>query len=101
GNDRPGLFSVVLEKKGSSPEAATKATLDEVRKLRTEPPTPAELRKAKDDLLNSFIFNYDSPEKVLGQQVTLAVYGSPPDFLERYRAGIEKVTAAIALEEVG
>ena len=57
-------------------------------------PREAELRKAKDDLLNSFIFNYDSPEKVLGQQVTLAVYGYPPDFLERYRAGIEKVTSA-------
>lgn len=92
--DHPGLFAVGLGTKSSSTDAATKATLDEVRRLRTEPPTEAELRKAKDDLLNSFIFNYDSPEKVLGQQITLAVYGYPPDFLERYRVGIEKVTAA-------
>jgi zinc protease len=92
--DHPGLFAVGLGTKSVSTDAATKATLDEVRKLRTEPPTPAELRKAKDDLLNSFIFNYDSPEKVLGEQITLAVYGYPPDFLERYRAGIEKVTSA-------
>jgi zinc protease len=92
--DHPGLFAVGLGTKSSSTDAATKATLDEVRKLRTVPPTEAELRKAKDDLLNSFIFNYDSPEKVLGEQVTLAVYGYPPDFLERYRAGIEKVTSA-------
>jgi zinc protease len=92
--DHPGLFAVGLGTKSSSTDAATKATLDEVRKLRTEPPTEAELRKAKDDLLNSFIFNYDSPEKVLGQQITLAVYGYPPDFLERYRAGVERVTAA-------
>jgi len=92
--DHPGLFAVGLGTKSSSTDAATKATLDEVRKLRTVPPTEAELRKAKDDLLNSFIFNYDSPDKVLGEQVTLAVYGYPPDFLERYRAGIEKVTSA-------
>ncbi len=92
--DHPGLFAVGLGTKSSSTDAATKATLDEVRKLRTEPPTEAELRRAKDDLLNSFIFNYDSPEKVLGQQITLAVYGYPPDFLERYRAGVERVTAA-------
>lgn len=92
--DHPGLFFVSLGTKSSSTDAATKATLDEVRKLRTDPPTEAELRKAKDDVLNSFIFNYDSPEKVLGEQVTLAVYGYPPDFLERFRAGIEKVTAA-------
>jgi zinc protease len=92
--DHPGLFAVGLGTKSTSTDAATKATLDEVRKLRTEPPTPTELRRAKDDLLNSFIFNYDSPEKVLGEQITLDVYGYPPDFLERYRAGIEKVTSA-------
>ena len=92
--DHPGLFAVGLGTKSSSTDAATKATLDEVRSLRTQPPTADELRKAKDDLLNSFIFNYDSPEKVLGQQITLFVYGYPPDFLERYRAGIERVTAA-------
>jgi zinc protease len=92
--DHPGLFAVGLGTKSSSTDAATKATLDEVRKLRTEPPTETELRRAKDDLLNSFIFNYDSPEKVLGEQVTLAVYGYPADFLEKYRAGIERVTSA-------
>jgi zinc protease len=92
--DHPGLFAVGLGTKSVSTDAATKATLDEIRRLRTEPPTPDELRKAKDDLLNSFIFNYDSPEKVLGEQITLAVYGYPPDFLERYRDGIERVTSA-------
>ena len=92
--DHPGLFAVGLGTKSSSTVAATKATLDEVRRLRTEPPTEAELRRAKDDLLNSFIFHYDSREKTLAEQVTLAVYGYPPDFLERYRDGIERVTAA-------
>jgi len=92
--DHPGLFAVGLGTKSSSTVAATKATLDEVRRLRTDPPTDAELRKAKDDLLNSFIFKYDTPEKVLSEQVILAVYDYPADFLERYRAGIEKVTAA-------
>jgi len=92
--DHPGLFAVGLGTKSSSTVAATKATLDEVRKLRTDPPTASELRKAKDDLLNSFIFRYDTPEKILSEQVTLAVYGYPADFLEQYRAGVEKVTAA-------
>ena len=92
--DHPGLFAVGLGTKSTSTDAATKATLDEVRRLRTEPPTEAELRRAKDDVLNSFIFHYDSREKTLAEQVTLAVYGYPPDFLEKYRAGIERVTSA-------
>jgi zinc protease len=92
--DHPGLFVVEAGTKSSSTVPASKAVLDELGRLRTDPPTDAELRRAKDDLLNSFIFRYDSPAKVLSEQVTLAVYGYPSDFLERYRTGVEKVTAA-------
>jgi zinc protease len=92
--DHPGLFAIGLGTKSLSTVPAAKATLDEIARLRTDPPTEVELRRAKDALLNSFIFRYDSPEKVLGEQVTLAVYGYPADFLELYRAGIERVTSA-------
>jgi zinc protease len=92
--DHPGLFAVGAGTKSSSTVPASKAILDEIARLRTVPPTEAELKRAKDDLLNSFIFRYDSPEKVLSEQVTLAVYGYPADFLERYRVGVEKVTSA-------
>jgi zinc protease len=92
--DHPGLFAVGLGTKSTSTVPAAKATLDEIAKLRTDPPTEDEMRRAKDALLNSFIFRYDSPEKVLGEQVTLAIYGYPSDFLERYRTGVEKVTSA-------
>ena len=92
--DHPGLFAVSLGTKSSSTDAATQATLAEIGRLRSEPPTAEELRRAKDDLLNSFIFRYDSPAKVLSEQVTLAVYGYPADFLSRYRDGIERVTSA-------
>jgi zinc protease len=92
--DHPGIFYVIAGTKSSSTVAATKAMLDEVERLKTVPPTPAELAKAKDQLLNSFIFHYDSPEKILTEQVTLAFYGYPADFLEKYKSSIEKVTSA-------
>jgi zinc protease len=92
--DHPGLFAVGLGTKSASTVPAARATLADIAGLRTQPPTESELKRAKDDLLNSFIFRYDSPEKVLNEQVTLAVYGYPADFLERYRAGVEKVTSA-------
>jgi zinc protease len=74
--------------------AATNAVLEEIGRLKTVPPTPAEMRKAKDQVMNSFIFNYDTPEKTLSEQVTLAFYGYPPDYLDKYKDGIERVTAA-------
>ena len=92
--DHPGLFRVGLETKSVSTAPATKAVLDEISRLKTVPPSEGELRSAKDQVLNSFIFNYDSPDKTLTEQVTLAFYGYPVDFLEKYRAGVEKVTSA-------
>ena len=92
--DHPGVFYVIAATKSPSTVAATQAMLEELNRLKTEPPTEAELNKAKDQVLNSFIFNYDSPEKTLNEQMTLAFYGYPSDFLEKYKTGIEKVTAA-------
>ena len=92
--DHPGVFYVGAGTKSESTVEATKAMMAEIGRLKTVPPSPDELRKAKEQVLNSFIFNYDSPEKVLGEQVTLAFYGYPADFLERYRVGVDKVTSA-------
>ncbi|HTC74420.1 MAG TPA: pitrilysin family protein [Edaphobacter sp.] len=92
--DHPGIFYVLAATKSESTVAATQAMLAEVERLKTAPPTAAELSKAKDQVLNSFIFHYDSPDKTLSEQVTLAFYGYPADTLEKYKTGIEKVTAA-------
>lgn len=92
--DHPGMFLVGAGTKSASTVAAVKAILEEIERLKTQPPTPDELKKAKDQVLNSFIFHYDSPDKTLGEQVTLAFYGYPSDYLEKYKSGIERVTAA-------
>ncbi len=92
--DHPGMFYVAAGTKSESTVAATNAMLAQIRDLKTDPPTPIELKNAKDQLLNSWIFHFDSPGKILRQQATLAFYGYPADYIEKYRAGIEKVTAA-------
>src|ERR1700734_615199 len=92
--DHPGIFYVEAATKSATTVAATQALFREIDLLKTKPPTPSELKDAKDQVLNSFIFHYDSPDKVLNEQVVLAFYGYPPDFLEKYKSGIEKVTAA-------
>jgi zinc protease len=92
--DHPGIFYVIAGTKSTSTVAATQALLAEIERLKTEPPTPAELSKAKDQVLNSFVFHYDSPEKTLNEQVLLAFYGYPADFLDKYKTGIEKITSA-------
>jgi len=92
--DHPGMFLVGAATKSESTVAAVKAVLEEIERLKTQPPSPEELKNAKDQVLNSFIFNYDSPVKTLSEQVTLAFYGYPADFLDKYKSGIERVSAA-------
>ena len=53
-----------------------------------------ELTRAKDNILNSFLFRYDTREKVLAERVRLEFYGYPADYLETYKAALEKVTVA-------
>jgi zinc protease len=92
--DHPGVFEVSASTKSASTVAAAQAMLAEIGRLKTVPPTADELRKAKEQVLNSFIFRYDSPDKTLNEQVTLAFFGYPKDFLEKYKSGIEAVTSA-------
>lgn len=92
--DHPGVFYTAASTKSVSTVDATKAMLAEIHELKTKPFTPAELASAKDQVLNSFIFHYDSKDKVLAQATQLEFYGYPADYLTRYRAGIEAVTLA-------
>jgi zinc protease len=92
--DHPGTFYVGASTKSASTVDATQAMLEEIDALKTRPFTEEELKRAKDQVLNSFIFNYDSKDKILAEQARLEFYGYPLDFLDKYRDAVEKVTTA-------
>jgi zinc protease len=92
---RPSPFSATVSTKVESTVAATEALIKEIKDLQSaRPPTDPEVELARSSILNSFVFNSDSAAEVLGQQMTYEYYGQPLDWLERYRAAIEKVTTA-------
>jgi zinc protease len=92
--DHPAAFRVVVLTKSASTVDATRAALGEIDGLTTRPFTEEELKRAKDNILNSFLFRYDTREKVLAERKRLEFYGYPADYLESYKAGLEKVTLA-------
>ena len=94
GYDHPGLFHVMVLTKSPSTVEATKAALGEIAGVNEKPFTEAELKRAKDDILNSFLFRYDTRAKVLAESVRLEFYGYPANYLETYKAAVEKVTLA-------
>jgi len=92
--DHPGTFRVVALTKSASTVEATEAALNEVKGLTERPFTEIELNRAKENILNSFLFRYDTREKVLAEQERLEFYGYPADYLETYKANLEKVSVA-------
>lgn len=92
--DHAGVLRLFMSTKSSTTAAAIDAFNEELDALKSNPAAPEELTKAKDAILNSFVFRFDSKEKVLREQMTYAFFGYPLDFLDRYRTGIEKVTQA-------
>jgi zinc protease len=90
--DRPGLMRLTMQTKSESVYDAIAALKEQVRGIITQPPSDEEMKRAKESILNSFVFNYDSKAGILAQQMTYAYYGLPEDYLDRYRANIEKIT---------
>jgi zinc protease len=90
--DHPGLTRLGMGTKSQSTVESIQALYTQIDDLQPHPLSEEEIRRAKDSILNSFIFNFDTPEKVLREKMAYEFYGYPLDFLERYRAGIEKVT---------
>ncbi|MFQ5670920.1 MAG: M16 family metallopeptidase [Acidobacteriota bacterium] len=90
--DYRGLFQMWMTTKTETTGAGIEALQEEAHNLTAVPPTEEEVQKAKDGILNSFIFNSDSTRKILRQQITYEYFGYPLDWLARYRDGIEKTT---------
>jgi zinc protease len=92
--DHPGVVRLSMGTKSASTVEAIQAIYEELDKLKTNPISDDEIKRAKDSILNSFVFNFDSPEKVLRERMAYEFYGYPADFLERFRSGVEKVQPA-------
>src|SRR4029077_14588217 len=92
--DHPGVVRLSMGTKRASTVEAIQALNEELDKLKTNPISDDEIKRAKDSILNSFIFNFDTPDKVLHERMAYEFYGYPLNFLEQYHAGIEKATAA-------
>lgn len=93
----PGVTSFFTFTKSASSIKAIKAILAEADKIRAEEVTPEELKDAKDYFINSFVFRFSSPEKILNSELNREFYGLPEGYSQRMLEAIKKVTAADVL----
>lgn len=90
--DHPGLFMVGCQTQSAKTVHAIKAMQQEIDAITQTEVTDQELAYAKEAFLNAFVFNFASTGDIVRRLMTYDYYGYPPDFLEKVRQNVEKVT---------
>lgn len=92
----PGVFVLFALSKSESTCRATDLLLEQIDRIRSTPVTDEELLRARDGILNSRAFDFDSSEKIVRDFMDLVYYGLPEDHSER----ILEAVGAVTKEEV-
>ncbi|MGB3405152.1 MAG: pitrilysin family protein [Microcoleaceae cyanobacterium] len=92
--DYPGVFQAGGQTRSNATVPLIQSVLTELKQIQTEPITPEELSYAKESTLNSFIFNFASPEQTLSRLMRYEYFDYPADFIFQYRNEVEATTIA-------
>jgi zinc protease len=65
--------------------------------MATNPVTERDVKLAQDNEANTFVFRFESPAQIVGQQVSYVVDGLPPKWFDLYLRGIQAVTPPLVM----
>ena len=94
--EEPGTFTAYI---GTSPEHREKAVdgfLEEIRRIREEPPSLSELQDVKDYLTGSYVFALERNSNLAAYAIRAKRFGLGFDFVERY----PDLVRAVSVEDV-
>jgi len=85
---------------GATTRTRTDATVEVIeviqetlRSMTEEPATPEEVQAAVGEWVNGWVFNFESPSRIVGRMIAYRASGLSDEWLERYLAGIQAVDA--------
>lgn len=87
-----GLFKVKLSTKSPKTAEAINVVLDVINGLKEKGVTDEELKQAKNEYLNKFVFGFTNASETLYKFMLLEFYNLPRDYYDNYIKNVEKVT---------
>ena len=87
-----GLVGAVTTTNPENAVPALEVMLETMQELREAPPTDRELGTAVSRVVNSFVFNFQTPAQVVSRVMFYLADDLPEDWLERYSRGIQEIT---------
>ncbi|NEO87277.1 MAG: insulinase family protein, partial [Spirulina sp. SIO3F2] len=92
--DYPGTFVAGGQTRTEATVPFIQAIFNEIQSLQQSPISADELAYAKESILNSFVFNFQSPSQFMNRLMRYEYYGYPADFVFQYQRGIKATTVA-------
>ncbi len=90
--DYDGMFIAGGQTQTDNTVPFIKSVTNEIKKLRNELVTEAELANAKESILNSFVFNFQNPSQTLSRLIRYEYFDYPEDFIFEYQDKIQNTT---------
>lgn len=89
---QPGPFELSLQTRKDQTEQALSVVRDTVARFVADGPTDAELKAAKDNLVNGFPLRLDSNRKLLDNVANIGWYNLPLNYLDTWTQRVAAVT---------
>ncbi len=89
-----GIVGAITQTRAGSTIAATRLILEVIGEMTRQAPEPDEVRTSIEEIVNGFVFNFQSPGQIVSRQLFYLAQDLPANWLERYLEGIQAVDAA-------
>jgi zinc protease len=87
-----GIVGAVTRTRPENTVPALQLILDIMFDMTESPPKREEVATTVDQIVNGFVFNFETPAQIVSRRMFYLAQGLPEDWLERYLEGIESVT---------
>ncbi len=93
-----GNFQIFFDTRGAQVTRAVELSLEELRRIRTQPVHPTELEVAKQTILGRLRLSFDTAEEIAGLLAENELLKRPQDYWAHYLRGVEATTAEEVLQ---
>ncbi|MDB9311813.1 pitrilysin family protein [Spirulina sp. CS-785/01] len=90
--DYPGVFIAGGQTRSDATVPFVESVTQEIQQLQTQPITAEKLNYAKESILNSFVFNFQTPSQMISRLMRYEYYDYPSDYIFQYQQGIKDTT---------
>ena len=90
--DYPGTFTSGGQTQSATTVPFIQAIFREIERLQANPISEEELAKAKESILNSFVFNFQNPSQTISRLMRYEYFDYPQDFIFQYQDQVKATT---------